>query len=46
MWPERESDHKPWPNMELAIGAVILCLYMSVRRIYMAESYPIHYLRH
>ena len=37
-WPEHESDHKPSYNVEIMCGAIILCLYMNVRSIYMAST--------
>jgi hypothetical protein len=32
-WPERESDHKPFSDVELKSEAVFLCLCMSVKSI-------------
>jgi len=32
-WPERESDYKPWYNVEITSGAIILSIYMSILSI-------------
>jgi len=29
-WTECESDHKPFSNVEITSGAIILSLYMSI----------------